>query len=289
MRRSSGRGNAGRHIPPRALACLALTFILVHVSGGAHAQEAAPPGVTPEADLATKLANPVSSLISVPLQSNFDFHIGPDDEGWRYQLNVQPVVPIALGEDWRMVARTILPVIYQDDIFPGAGDQFGLGDITEEIFFVPSQPLIEHVTIGVGPAILIPTATDDLLGAEKLGLGPNAIVLMQQSGWTVGLLANHIWSIAGDDDRSDVSTTFLQPFINFTTADAWTYGVNTESSYDWEGDNWSVPINVFASKLLTIGTQRVSLGGGVRYWAESPDSGPKDFGARITFTLLFPE
>jgi hypothetical protein len=240
-------------------------------------------------ELAKKLSNPVASLISVPLQSNFDFRIGPDDDGWRYQLNVQPVIPISLGEDWNVISRTILPVIYQDDIFPGAGDQFGLGDTTQSFFFSPKAPLFDFLILGAGPVFLIPTGTDELLGTEKFGIGPTLVALTQQGHWTVGILANHIESVAGDDDRADVSSTFLQPFIAYNTSDAWTFTLQTETSYDWEGEAWSVPVNVLASKLLKIEGQAVSLGAGVRYWAESPDTGPEGFGARFIVTFLFPE
>jgi hypothetical protein len=241
------------------------------------------------AELAKKLSNPVASLISVPLQSNFDFNIGPDDDGWRYQLNIQPVIPISLGEDWTLISRTILPLVYQDDIFPGAGDQFGLGDTTQSLFFSPKAPLFDFLILGAGPVFLIPTGTDELLGTEKFGIGPTLVALTQQGHWTVGVLTNHIESVAGDDDRADVSSTFVQPFLAYNTTDAWTFTLNTETSYDWEGEAWSVPVNVIVSKLLNIEGQMVSLGAGARYWAESPDAGPEGFGARFVVTFLFPE
>ncbi|HZF33109.1 MAG TPA: transporter [Candidatus Angelobacter sp.] len=241
-------------------------------------------------DLAKKLSNPVASLISVPFQSNFDFKIGPDDDGWRYQMNLQPVIPISIGEDWNVISRTIMPLVYQNDIFPGAGDQFGLGDITQSLFFSPKAPSSFGGLIwGAGPVFLVPTATDDLLGSEKFGIGPTLVVLKQAGPWTIGILANHIWSVAGDDNRADISSTFLQPFVSYTTKDAWTFSLNTESSYDWKDKQWSVPVNAQVSKLLKFGKQPVSIGAGVRYWAESPDSGPEGFGGRLIIAFLFPE
>ena len=135
----------------------------------------------------------------------------------------------------------------------------------------------------------MPTGTDDLLGTGKWGAGPTAVVLKQIDGWTVGALANHIWSFAGDGDRSDVSSTFLQPFVSYTTKDAWTFGVNTESTYNWETEEWSVPINFTVAKLVKFDKQPVSFTAGVRYWAESPDSGPDGFGYRGVVTFLFPK
>ena len=135
----------------------------------------------------------------------------------------------------------------------------------------------------------MPTATDELLGGEKWGAGPTAVVLKQIGGWTVGGLANHIWSFAGDSDRSDISATFLQPFVAYTTPDAWTFTLNTEASYDWKDEAWSVPINGVVSKLVQIGNQPVSFFAGARYWAESAPNGPEGLGARFGFTLLFPK
>ena len=238
-------------------------------------------------DLAKKLSNPVSSLISVPFQYNFDHRIGPDDDGSKHLINFQPVVPVSLGADWNVVVRTIVPVVSQDEIFPGAGDQSGLGDITQSYFFTPKDSP-GGFTWALGPVFLYPSGTDQLLTTDKWGAGPTGLLLQQTGPWTVGILANHIWSLAGDETRSDVSSTFLQPFISYTTADAWTFGINTESTYDWTAEAWSIPINLTATKLTKIGQQPISIGGGVRYWAESPDSGPEGFGARAVLTFLFP-
>jgi hypothetical protein len=247
-------------------------------------------------ELAKQLSNPIASLISVPFQANWDSNIGPAREGERFTLNIQPVIPIALSEDWNMISRTIVPIIDQEDIFPGvpgvfpgAGEQFGLGDVVQSLFFSPAHPGPSGIIWGAGPVFLLPTGTDELLTADKWGIGPTAVVLKQSGGLTVGALANHIWSVAGDEERPDVSSTFLQPFISYTTPDAWTFSVNTESTYDWENEQWSVPVHASVSKLITLGSQPVSIGGTARYWAESPETGPDGWAARATFTLLFPK
>ena len=123
-------------------------------------------------ELAKKLSNPVASLISVPFQFNYDSDIGPNDKGDRYLLNIQPVIPISINDDWNIISRTILPVVKQDDIYPGAGSQSGLGDIVQSVFFSPKQPTQSGWIWGAGPVFLLPTASDDLLGADKWGLGP---------------------------------------------------------------------------------------------------------------------
>jgi hypothetical protein len=238
-------------------------------------------------DLAKKLSNPVAALISVPVQANYDDSIGPND-GERWTINVQPVIPITLNEEWNIISRTILPLIDQKDVAPGSSES-GIGDIVQSVFFSPKAPTAKGLIWGAGPVFLLPTATDDLLGAEKWGIGPTGVVLKQQGPWTYGALANHIWSVAGNDSRNDISTTFVQPFISYTTKTAWTYTLNTESTYDWKAEQWSVPINAIVSKVTKFRGQLVSVGGGVRYWVESPASGPEDFGFRLVVTFLFPK
>lgn len=243
-----------------------------------------------EQALANKLANPIANLISVPLQYNYDADIGPEEDGTRSQLKIQPVIPITLNEDWNVISRTILPITYQDDVFPGAGTKFGLGDTTQSFFFSPKAPSKGGWIWGVGPALLIPTGTNDQLGASQWGVGPTFVALKQVDGWTYGLLANQLWGVAGSDRLPDVDQVFIQPFLTKVTKTLWTYALNTESTYNWEASEWSVPINLTAAKLIKFGRLPVQIGGGVRYWADAPeDQGPENFGLRLNVTFLFPK
>lgn len=239
-------------------------------------------------ELAKQLANPISALISVPFQLNYNQDIGPQDDGDRWTLNIQPVIPFGLNEDWNVISRTILPVVWQEDIFPGAGSQSGIGDVFQSFFFSPKAPTTGGWVWGAGPVLLVPTGSDDLLTGGKWGAGPTGVVLKQEGPWSFGLLANHVWSFAGDGDRADISATFVQPFLSYTTPKALSFGLNTESTYDWENEQWSVPINATASKVMKFGNQLVSVGGGVRYWAESSKNDVKGWGLRLQFTLLYP-
>jgi hypothetical protein len=249
----------------------------------------APQAVADDTDLAKQLSNPVASLISAPIQANYDDDIGPFDEGSQWRINVQPVIPITLNEDWNLISRTIAPVIVQSDIPSRGVNQSGLGDVLQSLFFSPQKPTAGGLIWGVGPAILLPTATDDKLGGEKWGLGPTGVVLTQVGPWTVGMLANHIESFAGDDARGDVSATYMQPFAAYVTPTRTTFSINTETTYDWEGEAWSVPINIGVAQLLNVGNQPIQLGAGVRYWADAPRGGPEGWGARLTLTFLFPK
>lgn len=239
------------------------------------------------AELAKKLANPISSLVSLPLQSNFDWGGGPADDGFQYKLNIQPVIPVTLNEDWNVISRTILPFVYQEDVI-GATDQTGLSDTVQSLFFSPSKPTAGGWIWGAGPVLLLPTATDDLLGGEKWGAGPTAVVLKQENGWTYGALVNHIWSFAGEDSRQEVNATFLQPFLSYTTRKQTTFTLNTESTYDWKNTQWTAPINLMVSQLLKIDGAPVQFQLGGRYYAEGADNGP-EWGLRFAVTLLWPK
>ena len=241
------------------------------------------------ADVAKKLANPIASLISVPLQFNYDDGYGSDDEGSVFRLNVQPVIPFSLNDDWNVISRTILPIVDQQD-FPFDGySEFGLGDTVQSLFFSPRAPTANGWIWGAGPVLLAPTATDEFLGAEKWGIGPTAVALKQAGSWTYGGLVNHIESFAGDSDRADISATFLQPFLSYVTPKLTTFAVNTEATYDWESSAWSIPLNLTATQMLRIGGQMVQVGGGVRYWLESPGAGPEGWGFRLNFVLVYPK
>jgi hypothetical protein len=241
-------------------------------------------------ELAKKTQNPVAALISLPLQLNYDDKIGPDRQGERWLLNVQPVIPFSIGEDWNLISRTILPLVSQKDVAPGAGSDSGIGDITQSFFFSPKQPTAGGWIWGAGPALLLPSGSEPRLTADKWGLGPTAVVLRQANGWTYGVLANHIWSVAGNEARNDLSVTFLQPFLSYTTRTYTTFGVNTESTYNWKTQEWSVPVNVVVQQLLKVGGQPISLQAGVRYWADSPSgAGPEGWGFRLAVTFLFPK
>lgn len=271
-----------------------MTFIVGAVLASPVFAQGSPTGASPAAspsaeDLAKKLANPVAALISVPFQLNYDQNIGPARGGDRWLLNIQPVVPIDLNPDWNLISRAILPLVSQDDVFPGAGSQSGTGDIVQSLFLAPKKPTAGGWIWGAGPVFLLPTGSNDLLTADKWGAGPTGVALKQEGPWTYGLLANHLWSFAGESSRADVSATFLQPFLNYTTPSATTYTLNTESTYDWENRQWAVPINAGITQVMKIGGQLVTIGGAVRYWVDGPESGPHGWGFRLVFILLFPK
>ena len=243
---------------------------------------------TEAANLAMKAQNPIANLISVPMKLDWDTGIGPKDAD-RYATIVQPVIPVSLNKNWNVISRTIVPVfIHAEAPVAGAGSTSGIGDILQSFFFSPVAPTAGGWIWGAGPVMSIPTASKNALGTEKFSLGPTAVMLKQQYGWTYGALVNHMWSVAGKNSRADVSTTLIQPFLAYTTATQTTFSINTESTYDWKAKQWAVPLNVSVSKLTLFGRQPISFQIGYRYWLDTPSGGP-DWGLRFTVSLLFPQ
>ena len=267
---------------------LAMLFTAAMVFGLTTLNAAAEEKATDEAaELAMKLSNPIASLISVPIKYDYDTGIGKADAD-RSTYTIQPVIPLELNETWNVISRTIVPV-YIDAESPVSGgkDINGMGDILQSFFISPKAPTERGWIWGAGPAMSLPTG-DDGLTTDKFSVGPTAVALKQVSGWTYGALANHLWSVSGDDDRSDVNATFLQPFLAFVTKTHTTLTANTESSYDWTAEEWTVPVNLTVSQLVKVGKQPISLQVGYRNYLDAPKGGP-DWGLRFQVTFLFPK
>lgn len=239
------------------------------------------------ADLAKKLSNPIASLISVPFQNNTDVGIGAYN-GSRNTLNFQPVIPVSISSKWNLISRVVLTIVTQQDIIAQGVKQTGLSDALVSAFFSPAEAK-NGLTWGVGPAILVPTATDKFLGTEKLGVGPTAIILKQTNGWTYGALVNQIWSIAGNEDRSDISQMFVQPFFVYNWKSGAGLGGNFEITQNWEGNTTSVFFNPTVSGITKLGTQMVQLAIGPRIPVSMPAGGRPDFGIRAVVNFVFPK
>lgn len=238
-------------------------------------------------ELAKKLNNPISNLISVPFQYDYDQDVGPN-KGSRNLLNIQPVMPIDFSDDAIIISRTILPIISERNTSPGSGIQTAVGDITQSFWYSPKKRTSGGYVWGLGPVLTIPSGTD--LSNKSWGAGPTAIILKQVGPWTYGGLFNHIWDYAGRSDRSHTSQTLLQPFVSYTWPTATSVAMNTESTYDWRHSQWSVPVNLMVNQVMKIGDQIIQVGTGVRYWAVTDDNrGPGGWGLRMNLTFLFPE
>ena len=234
-------------------------------------------------ELAKQTQNPVSSLISVPLQGNWDLGIG-DNDATSTLLNVQPVIPFGVSRSTNVILRVIMPLTSQ----PGSDGVRvnGMGDIVASAFFSPSQT--GKVIWGIGPVVLLPTATDNALGSEKFGIGPTFVVLTQPGKWTLGTLFNQIWSTSGARNRKDVDTTFLQPFANYNFGAGLSAGVSMEATGNWEADDtWTAPLLFTVSKVTVLGKRPVSLSVAAGPMVASP-SGGANWRFRLVATFLYP-
>ena len=271
----------------RLVAGLAAFLFLASV-GGVRAQS--PAAATPPksaVDDATALAkqqqNPIASLISVPLQGNWDFGLG-DRDATGTLFNIQPVMPFGISRSTNLVLRVILPLASQ----PGSGDARvnGLGDVVTTAFFSPAKP--GGLIWGAGPVFLLPTATNNALGSEKFGVGPSVVALTQPGPWTIGLLFNHIWSTSGASDREDVNTTFLQPFVNYNLGGGLALGAVMEATANWNADeHWTAPLVFTVSKVARLGTRPVNFVFGAGPTVASPEGG-SNWRFRVMTVFLFP-
>lgn len=251
-----------------------------------------------ESDLAKKTQNPISDLISLPFQLNINSGIDnfkpgdgithADDTQWI--LNIQPVIPVSLNEDWNLINRTILPVISQPDLGPGRGDEFGLGDMTHSMFFSPKESgklVFEEVVWGFGPIFQFPTSTDPSLGAGEWGLGPTVVALTMPGNWVIGALASNVWSLGNDE----VNFGVFQYFINYNFDDGWyatSAPINTVNWNAASGEKWTVPLGLGFGKVHKFGKQPVNMSAHAYYNVEHPALGA-DWQFRLQVQLLFPK
>ena len=243
-------------------------------------------GDVDEGDLARAAQNPVGDLISLPFQNNMNFDVGPADRTQNIH-NIQPVLPIGLSKNWNLITRTILPVISQPA--PGTDRTNGLGDVNLTGFLSPKKP--GKVIWGVGPALVFPTATDDVLGTGKFSIGPSVVALTMKGQWVIGALASNIWSVAGDDDRADVNFFLMQYFVNYNFPSGWYLTSAPIVTANWEADSgnkWTVPFGGGVGKVFSIGRQPININTQVFYNVETPTNGAR-WQWRWQIQLLFPK
>ena len=239
-------------------------------------------------DLAKATQNPISNLISLPFQNNTNFGIGPDDETQNI-LNIQPVWPFSINENWNLITRTILPVISQPGILTGGeGRVNGLGDTTFTGWFSPKDS--GKWIWGLGAAFLIPTATDDVLGSDKWGAGPTVVILTMPGKWVVGSLFSNVWSFAGSGDQ-DVNLFTWQYFINYNLEDGWYLTSAPVITANWEaasGEKWTVPFGAGFGKIFKIGKLPLNGSAHAYYNVEKPTYGA-EWTLRLQLQFLFPK
>ena len=288
VRRSNAGGSprpTKQHLTASALAAMAAILVF---GSQALAQEPQAGAAGNAEELARAAQNPIAAMISVPFQNNMNFGYGPNDH-IQNVLNVQPVVPFSLNEDWNLVTRTILPLISQPGMTPGQGTTFGLGATQFSALLSPAQT--GRLIWGAGAVVQAPTTTDQALGSNIWGGGPSFVALTTSGPWVVGGLVNNIWS-AGGTGRNQYNTLTMQPFVNYNFASSpGTYmAFSPLITSNWEaesGQQWTVPVGLALGQILRIGQQPVNAQVGAYYNAIRPDIGP-EWQLRFQIQLLFP-
>lgn len=250
---------------------------------------AAEPGASDETELAKKTQNPVADLISIPFQNNMNFGLDPNHR-MQNVLNIQPVIPLNLTDEWNLITRTILPVIKQPDLRTTSDDTWGIGDMNISLFFSPAKN--EGFVWGLGPILQFPTGTDEVLSSRKWAAGPAGVGLMIKGPWVVGILANNTWSYAGNNDRKDQSLFLSQYFVNYNLPHGWYLTSSPIITANWKaegkGNKWTVPVGGGFGKVFRVGG--VPFNGNVAAFSNvvRPD-GAADWTLRLQLALILPK
>ncbi|WP_082661866.1 neuromedin U [Terracidiphilus gabretensis] len=251
-------------------------------------------------DLAKATQNPVASLISVPIQNNSNFAVGPYNRT-QDVLNIQPVIPARISENWMLISRIIQPIIWQPTTTANTGGQYGFGDMNPTFFLSPAKP--GKLIWGVGPAIVIPTATSAVLGQGKLSFGPSMVALVQPGHWTFGFLTNNVWSVVGSSHRPSVNQLLLQYFITYNLKRGWNINSGPLMTANWHnqasgdaadgddtppGGRWTIPFGGGVGRVMRLGPQPVNLSANFYGNAVHPP-GASSWGMRLQIALLYPK
>ena len=260
----------------------------------------APAAADSAGDLAKATQNPVASLISVPIQNNSNFAVGPHNRTQNV-LNIQPVIPAHLSENWMLISRIIQPIVWQPTATANAGGQYGFGDMNPTFFLSPANP--GKLIWGLGPAIVLPTATSTVLGQGKLSFGPSIVALVQPGHWTLGFLVNNVWSVAGSSHRPSVNQMTLQYFITYNLKKGWNINTGPIVAANWHnqasgdaangddtttGGRWTIPFGGGVGRIMRLGPQPVNLSANFYGNAVHPP-GASSWGMRLQIALLYPK
>lgn len=260
-----------------------LSFALLAASGLIYADIE----ITETADeLAIAAQNPVANLISLPIQNNMNFDVGPGDDVQNI-TNVQPVYPITINDDWIVITRTIVPLVSQPDF--GEGSTFGVGDTSFTAWASPSKTW-NNITYGFGPAVILPTATDKRLGARQWGAGPSVVAVYMKDKWVAGALATNTWGFGRGNDE-ETNNFFCQSFVNYNLDRGWYLVSAPIITADWNADSdqrWTVPVGGGVGRVFRIGKQAMNINSQVFYNVEKPDHAG-DFQWRFQVQWLFPK
>jgi hypothetical protein len=254
----------------------------ISVAGDNSQDTPAAPQATSQ-DLAKQKHNPFADQITVPIQFSSSLDVGPGN-GTTGGLNVEPAIPISLGQDWKLIARPSLSLLSSEP----PHRKWGFGDIELQTYLTPG--FAENWVWGVGSDLQLPTATDPALGTGKCSAGPALGLIYMKGPWVNGILVNHVWSFAGDRARDTVSQSTIEPLISYNFNSGWFLSFDSTMTADWNaasGQRWTVPVGLDAGKAFQIGQRSLSLQFGTYYNIDRAE-GVGRWLVRVQVSLIFP-
>jgi hypothetical protein len=233
--------------------------------------------------------NPFSDRISVPFKNDWDFGGGEGENGSAYKVEIEPVIPFSLSQNWSLISRTILPIQAQSNVSGEGESQAGLGDTTQSFFVSPKARLGGWLSVGAGPAFIVPTSTNSTIANDRFSLGPTMALNARAGAFTIGFLAYQVWSVGDNSSQKAVNKAYFQPAVTWISRSGLNFGVNTETECDWleEGTQCSVPVNFTVGHPFRINKGLdIHISGGGRYYAVRTENNPF-WGLRFEVTMIF--
>jgi hypothetical protein len=231
------------------------------------------------AELAAELSNPNTAVATLTFKNQFRWFEGdlPDaDDQWSYTLLFQPALPFALDSGDKIIWRPAIPLLVHQPVFDPVSGEFdgesGLGDITFDLAYAPKMD--GGFLLAYGLITTLPTATNDL-GTDRWTLGPELLIGKASSSSVYGLFPNHQWDIGGSGN-TDISLTSIQAFYTYLPGGGWNVGSGPTITYDWEAEQWMVPLQINAGKTVAINGRPWKFSVELNYYVEKSDAfGPE--------------
>jgi hypothetical protein len=272
-------------MPTKTLSRASVAWVaaLLFTAAPAHAELSAE-------ELAKLAQNPVGNLISVPFQNNTNLNFGPE-KGTQNVLNIQPVIPVSVNDDWNLITRTIIPVISMPSLFPGDDRTNGIGDMQFTAFLSPANP--GKWIWGVGAIAQLPTNSNAQLGNDNWGLGPSFVVLHIDKGdpWVYGALVNNVWSLTSDQQGGSYNNGLIQPFLNYNFKSGFYLTSAPILTVNWKADSsqqWTVPLGGGIGKIFHLGKLPVNTQLSAYYNVVAPDDAA-NWQIRAQVQFMFPK
>lgn len=277
-------------IPRRAISCIAVSVLAIgsveaQLSGRERRLERREAATEAYPELQRRLQNPLARILVVPTSLEYAEGGGMIGAGQAFTVRVGPRLPIPLNDDWHLISKTELTWTWQEDIMPRSR-QHGLGDLVQTFFLSPDRSLSYDVYWGLGPTFVLPTASHDLLGSERVSVGPSFGFFRQRDRLTTGVILNHLWSVAGPSSAGQVDATRIEPLIAYTFPTSTTVAVGAELTYNRVTSQWSGPLEFRLSQLTLLAERPVEWGLGFRTFPFN-QTGEAEWGALFTVSLPF--